>query len=733
MSKFFKKIHPTRNKETKAPVIYRRIIISLLLAITIWSSVGFGVEKNMYSLNSNHSVTKVFAQMEEDDWRAVITTSSRDAGIITEEEAEEIEVEIKKENQPSFFGKWTAKIVGAVGGKIGQIVMMVNGILLQAIAIPIMSILFRISAAMLDMSIKFTLSTGIYKDTSSGVLIVWSMIRNICNITFIFILLWASIQTILGIADGKTKKIIVSVIVAALLINFSLFITRIVIDAGNILAVTLYNKIDPTGIGLDSVFMKNLGLSGITAAAKEASIDGVVSISFGIVSYLQLITLFIAFFVFMYAMLLMATRIVVLIFLAALSPIGFMGNVLPKMAEYSKQWRETLYGQVMIAPIFLLFVYLIMQVANEFQNIPTGTITSLHTADDLSKSSDYLAYFKYVMVIMLLIIAVKITKKMSGVVGGAVEKLGGMAIGAALGAATGGAALAMRQTIGRSSTNALEGEKGKALRDAADAGDKGAQRKLRALEFASKSSFDARNTKAGKLAGKGFDKVGGMVGLSVPSLGKGGGVYSKDGKQTGFAGARQAEDDRLIREARKKTSTDEERAAAEKVYEKRNAELASNTEHAGAKARKDALLDVSGHADFKTVDDEVKKAERALSAASASNADAARADLKKAEDARTKKQAELVAVARVANKDQIEAEEKIMKAEEDKWEKNASVEDKKTLNAANRRENFINTRAKNKEQASRVRKSAGKERDTGQEALDRMNDLEDLIRKQAGK
>ncbi|MEK7535501.1 MAG: hypothetical protein AAB590_00585 [Patescibacteria group bacterium] len=78
----------------------------------------------------------------------------------------------------------------------------------------------------------------------------WRIIRDICNMGFIFILLWIAIKTILGLGSN-TKNAIINVIIAALLINFSFSIGKVVIDAGNVLALTFYNSAKDCPKGCD--------------------------------------------------------------------------------------------------------------------------------------------------------------------------------------------------------------------------------------------------------------------------------------------------------------------------------------------------------------------------------------------------------------------------------------------------------------------------------------------------
>jgi hypothetical protein len=430
------------------------------------------------------------------------------------------------------------------------------------------------------------------------------------------------------------------------------------------------------------------------AATGGRGIEGIFDINFGLISYMQLILIITAFLTFIYAALLMAARIVALIFLAATSPIGFMGDVLPKISEYSKKWRETLYGQVMIAPVFLLFIYLIINMSSAFAE------NSIEETPGLT-SSDYLTYFKYILTIILLIVAVKVTKKLSGPIGAAVEKLGMAAVGITAGIVTGGAALAMRQTFGRGATNKLNSEYGKDLRAKADSGDRVAQGKLKTLEFASKSSFDVRNSKAGKLAGKGVEKVGGMVGVSVPSLGKGGGIYSKDGKQTGFAGAQQVEQEKANKaynDASKGVSATDRVAARDALERRRTgveSSLASNTVHTDATNEVKRLKHDGLNSNVDLLAAQKEQREATLDVTTAGTPDQKRLAeerLKKAKKDYEDKKTALIKENEEKYKDELAEQNKIIKEETRKAqldvEKNLSPDDQKKIARVERARNL---------------------------------------------
>jgi len=69
----------------------------------------------------------------------------------------------------------------------------------------------------------------------------WEAVRDVANMAFIFVLLYIAIATILNLGDYK--KLLVNLVIVALVINFSAFFTKIIIDASNIVALGFYNAI----------------------------------------------------------------------------------------------------------------------------------------------------------------------------------------------------------------------------------------------------------------------------------------------------------------------------------------------------------------------------------------------------------------------------------------------------------------------------------------------------------
>src|SRR3989338_4333342 len=133
----------------------------------------------------------------------------------------------------SIVGSGVAELLGELVTKalegLSWVILQVAGFFLQ------------ITAAIMELAIVMTIQMDLSK--LAVVTVGWTAVRDFANMFFIFALLYIAIQTILGLAGGGAKRVLAHVIIAALLINFSLFATKVVIDSGNILAVTIWDKI----------------------------------------------------------------------------------------------------------------------------------------------------------------------------------------------------------------------------------------------------------------------------------------------------------------------------------------------------------------------------------------------------------------------------------------------------------------------------------------------------------
>ena len=108
------------------------------------------------------------------------------------------------------------------------------------------SSLAYVGSSVFNIGVQMSLQSAAYSQLflTSG----WGAARDIANMLFIFILIYIAVTIIYSAETHGTMKTLAAVIVMALLINFSFFITRVVVDAGNILAVQFYNAIPATPV-----------------------------------------------------------------------------------------------------------------------------------------------------------------------------------------------------------------------------------------------------------------------------------------------------------------------------------------------------------------------------------------------------------------------------------------------------------------------------------------------------
>lgn len=357
----------------------------------------------------------------------------------------------------------------------------------------------------------------------------WKVVRDIANMGFIFVLLYAAIKTIIG-AGGDDKKLIVNVVVVAILINFSLFFTRVVIDISNILALTFYDAIAPNALnieanwtnqaGLSNAFMQHLNLQTLWQAP---DLNPATIITVGVMGSIMLI---IAAFVFFAVSLLFIIRYVVLILVLVLSPIAFVAYILPSgtgIDKYRKQWVDALIGQSFFAPIYFMLTWVTLNILSGITKSfgqSSSVIDSKNASVGLGgigsviggtlNSGAFVMIINFIIVIVLLITSLIVAKSWADRAGGGINKLTSWATGAAGGAAMGGLGWAGRSTVGRFGDARANNQD---LKDRAAAGSKWAQFQLYGARKTAGSSFDFRATKAGgasvgSMAGKAGGKDG---------------------------------------------------------------------------------------------------------------------------------------------------------------------------------------------------------------------------------
>ncbi len=199
---------------------------------------------------------------------------------------------------------------------------------------------------------NFFITSGLGDSVNS----LWSIVRDVFNLTFIFGLVFIGFKLIFG--DSSAKRALGTLIMAALLVNFSLFITKFVIDFSNIAAAQFASAfIIGTEYNLSEGFMRLFGLSGIFSTGNPLPATAGWTYIF-----LTFFLFVVAAFVFIAGGLMLIIRFVVLNLYMILSPIMFLGWVFPGFSGTSRQYWSGFLQRAFFAPDYLLMLYLSHQV-----------------------------------------------------------------------------------------------------------------------------------------------------------------------------------------------------------------------------------------------------------------------------------------------------------------------------------------------------------------------------------
>jgi len=325
--------------------------------------------------------------------------------------------------------------------------------------------LTAVGGMILDYSIWSTIQSKPYTDQdqpTSFVVQGWKLVRDFSNLLFLFALFAIAFSLILGINVGglDPKRTIITVIIMALLVNFSFFLCRVAIDVTNIFGGVFYDKItsptasqannvnaatanggSTTTLGSTQTFYNNSSLSGMKSISlsilnqvnPQALVLGNTGAqssggwwTFGWKSYdlsvygLILLMTFITFFFDLFLLYIFVTSSVFLIgrtiglfFFIILSPIAFVSVIIPtfKAKAYFgfDDWITQFSGLALTAPIYLFFLYLAVIFLKAPLLTPTNNPGFLTTAAVIT--------IKLAVVGMVLLFGKKITKDLSGKVG----------------------------------------------------------------------------------------------------------------------------------------------------------------------------------------------------------------------------------------------------------------------------------------------------------------------------
>ncbi len=306
---------------------------------------------------------------------------------------------------------------------------------------------------------------------------VWVIIRDVFNMLFIFALVFIGLKLIWNADDSGAKRALGSLIVAALLINFSLFFAKFIVDFSNIAAIQIFNLMaetvnttasvfpegatlptinieSPESVGIHAMFMQLVGLQALGGAE---AIDQEGYRSFG---YLLMILVFMltSAAVFLAGAIMLTIRFISLVIYMMFSPFMFLGMILPKFQGYTSKWWSGFLNQAFFAPAYFFMIFIAFKVligfhAQAFEAGSTYNLNKIALNPEETGNDVPLSILFYLIALGFMVGAIVVSKKMGA--GGASMSLNAMQsvqrrlVGGASSLVGGGSSFVGRNTLGR--------------------------------------------------------------------------------------------------------------------------------------------------------------------------------------------------------------------------------------------------------------------------------------------
>ena len=234
----------------------------------------------------------------------------------------------------------------------------------------IIQIITNFLGNILLLSINILIGIFKYNDfiNTPAVQLGWVIIRDISNIGIAVALMVIAFSTVFQIKQYSASQLLVRLVIAAILVNFSRLIAGLMIDAGQVVMMTFVNAFNDlaagnltVGFGIEDMLALSTG-PGSPDLGGDAIMSVISSILLAIVMLVVAIGVVLAFIV------VILQRIVFLWILVIFAPLAYVAPLVPGGSSISGKWWSEFGKQVTIGPIIAFGFWLSMSVLSGTSN-----------------------------------------------------------------------------------------------------------------------------------------------------------------------------------------------------------------------------------------------------------------------------------------------------------------------------------------------------------------------------
>jgi hypothetical protein len=209
----------------------------------------------------------------------------------------------------------------------------------------------------------------------------WTLVRDVCNMFFIFAMLLIAFGTILRIQAYHYRSMLFKVVLAAVLMNLSKSIAGILIDLSQVVMLSFVSAFQhlaagslTQALGIDKLLNlapRDLSGSGLLDSNAQSNFDAGVAAKGSIASAGTLMASYILaavlmFLIFVTILAIVATllvRILKLWILVILSPLAFAGTLFKGVGSAAGRWWDELTKELVAGPTLMFFLWLVLAIA----------------------------------------------------------------------------------------------------------------------------------------------------------------------------------------------------------------------------------------------------------------------------------------------------------------------------------------------------------------------------------
>jgi hypothetical protein len=243
---------------------------------------------------------------------------------------------------------------GGIAGALGDIINQAVTYIVLVLTRIIYWLFSMVVAPLIESLLQIQPHTDIFVET---IFLGWQLMRNLCNIFFIVVLLVIGLATLFRVEGYNYKHLLVKVVIAALLVNFSLVFGQAVLG----IADTVQSQFLPNSTNVVRALGSKLMVEPINELTSSANYVGnTAGASFaGIAKPVFVFVLALGgFFGFIAIGAFLIIRIVALWILLMFSPLAYVANILPISASYGKQWWQKFLSYAFMGPVLAFFLNL---------------------------------------------------------------------------------------------------------------------------------------------------------------------------------------------------------------------------------------------------------------------------------------------------------------------------------------------------------------------------------------